>query len=112
MTLPGYPAEAFEGLSEGQVTLEFTIDEEGFVREPRVLESTRPTLDAEALAAVGNFRYAPRFVDGAFVETDDATFTYSFNFASSSQEPKGKDEFMAGFDPSMPPLRGSVSGGK
>ena len=45
MTFPGYPAEAFEGLSEGQVTLEFTIDEEGFVREPRVLESTRPTLD-------------------------------------------------------------------
>ena len=112
MTFPGYSAEAFEGLSEGQVTLEFTIDEEGFVREARVLESTRPTLDADALAAVGNFRYAPRFVDGASVETDDATFTYSFNFASSSQETKGKDEFMAGFDLSMPPLRGSVSGGK
>ncbi|MDE0662165.1 MAG: TonB family protein [Gammaproteobacteria bacterium] len=112
MTYPRYATEAFEGLSEGQVTLGFTIDEEGFVRDPRVLESTRPSLDEGALAAVGGFRYAPRFVDGASVRTDDVTFTYSFDFASSSRESDRRTGFMAGFDLSMPPPRGSMSGAK
>lgn len=106
ITYPKYAAEEFEGLSEGRVTLGFTVDEEGFVRGPRVLESTRPSLDAGALAAVGGFRYAPRFEDGTWVKTDDVTFTYSFNFEDSSQESKGKDGFTTEIDLSSPPRRG------
>jgi len=105
MTYPRYAAVAFEGLSEGQVTLGFTIDVEGFVRDPRVLESTRPSLDAGALAAVGGFRYAPRFVDGASVRTDDVTFTYSFDFVSSSRESDEGPSPWPGFDLSMPPRK-------
>ena len=53
------------GRREGYVVIEFSIDEQGFVTSPDVLEYTgskkfiRATLDA-----LDQWRYAPKFTDG------------------------------------------------
>lgn len=41
----------------GQVVLEFTVDELGFVSEPRVVESSNARLNQEALTSVVLWRY-------------------------------------------------------
>ncbi|MDJ0927762.1 MAG: TonB family protein [Gammaproteobacteria bacterium] len=67
--LPTYPDSAqLEGLS-GSVIVEFTIDEKGFVRDPKVIETDHVAFSGAALKAIEEFRYAPRFLDGQPVKT-------------------------------------------
>lgn len=62
---PVYPYEALARGEEGAVILQFTVDEQGFVREPVALETIGPgSFERHALEAVRSYRYAPRFVDG------------------------------------------------
>lgn len=62
---PVYPRTAAMGRREGYAVIEFSIDEQGFVTSPDVLEYTgskkfiRATLDA-----LDQWRYAPKFTDG------------------------------------------------
>ena len=45
--------------------MDFTVDENGIVRDAKVLESDGgPGFEVSALEAMRAFRYAPRFVDG------------------------------------------------
>ena len=88
----------------GRIVLSFTVDEQGFVRSPRVSSSTAPGLNEAALAAVGQFRYAPRFEDGVPVATSKVNFTVNYDFGETPSA-GGKNKF------SMPPARGSKSGG-
>ena len=54
--------------AEGWVQTEFDVDESGFVRDARVVESAGGDgFEAAALDAVRGFRYAPKFVDGEAV---------------------------------------------
>lgn len=65
---PSYPRAALRRNQEGYVVLEFTVDEMGFVRNPKVVESKGgKTFHEPALEAAKGFRYAPRFVDGKAV---------------------------------------------
>lgn len=64
------PAELIKQPLAGAVVISFTVDEQGFVVNPSVVESTQATLDEAALAIIQGFRYAPRFVDGHAVGTD------------------------------------------
>ncbi len=65
--VPEFPSIA-EG--RGYALIEFTVDEAGFVREPRVLESQGgPAFVRAALDAVAEWRYAPRYEDGQPVPT-------------------------------------------
>ena len=61
-----------------EIKLIFTVDEQGFVRKPRIKSSTEPDLNGEALAAVTEFRYAPKFINGSAVSTDDVSFTIAY----------------------------------
>ena len=74
---PTYPRSALTRNAEGYVLLEFTVDEMGFVREPKVVESRlrewvdgasqsgiAQALESAAIDAAKSFRYAPKFVDG------------------------------------------------
>ncbi len=75
--VPAYPRSALTRNAEGFVLVEFAVDDMGFVREPRVVESklrkqvsglphwgiVRDFEDA-AIDAARKFRYAPKFVDG------------------------------------------------
>ena len=74
---PTYPRSALARNAEGFVLLEFAVDEMGFVREPKVVESKLDkessrvgqsgvvrALEDAAIKAAKRFRYAPKFVDG------------------------------------------------
>ncbi|MDE0053538.1 MAG: TonB family protein [Gammaproteobacteria bacterium] len=80
---PVVPMDAMAKRLKGQVTVSFTVDEQGFVVDPEVSESTQPTLNDATLAMVKGFRYAPRFIDGNPVATAGIEYTEDFAFLSS-----------------------------
>lgn len=69
---PEYPRSALTRDAEGMVLLEFTVDEMGFVRDPKVVDSKGlKAFHEPALEAARGFRYAPRFVDGKAVAVSE-----------------------------------------
>ena len=63
--LPVYPTSEWKRGREGWVNMEFTVDENGIVRDAEVVESEGgPGFEVSALEAMRGFRYAPRLVDG------------------------------------------------
>ena len=83
---PTYPRSALARYTEGWVLLEFAVDEMGFVREPKVIDSKPEgdigwSLQAAAVAAAEGFRYAPRFVDGKPVAVDGVRNRIVFEIA-------------------------------
>lgn len=93
---PRYPAALLSSGIEGHVDLEFTIDTNGFVANPKVIDvvqsnrvrplgrmthdTSRPenSFEAAALEAVKGFRYAPMFRDGVAVPIDNVKTRISF----------------------------------
>lgn len=76
---PQYPREAAIAQIEGYVTLEFTIDELGSVRNPRVIDAKPPRVfNREAVRAILRWKFKPRVVDGQAVSRV-ATQTIEFN---------------------------------
>ncbi len=62
---PSYPYAAIESSRSGWVVLEFAINPAGFVEQPVVIDSQGGfSFERSALAAIGEFRFAPQFVDG------------------------------------------------
>jgi TonB family protein len=60
-----YPQEAKKNNFEGAVLILFTIDEEGYVRDPRVVNGDRESFNNEAIRVVNSFpRWNPGAVDG------------------------------------------------
>jgi TonB family protein len=80
---PSYPFVAREQGITGHVIVEFTVDAEGRVRDPVVIEEQpegRGFADA-ALEAVRRFRYVPRLVDGEFVSVPGVRNRIQFDLA-------------------------------
>jgi TonB family protein len=72
-----YPAEA-KG-REGFASIEFTIDASGFVRDAKLIETQGDeAFGAPGLAAVQDWRYAPRFIDDQPVDTAGAQAKVDF----------------------------------
>ena len=64
-TPPDYPMSYVSRGKSGWVKLQFTVDEQGFVQSPQVLESKGGSLfEKESIEALSQWRYAPKFVDG------------------------------------------------
>jgi len=61
---PTYPPTAVSARLQGIVILEAVVDEEGTVKDVKVLRSVNPLLDREALAAVRQWRYSPVVLNG------------------------------------------------
>ncbi len=62
---PQYPREAAMNQIEGWVRVEFTIDETGSVRSPRIIEARPPRVfDREAIRAILRWKFRPQVVDG------------------------------------------------
>jgi TonB family protein len=59
-TPPVYPPEALEHKLEGDVTLEFAIDEHGAVKNAHAVRSSDPLFESSAVAAISQWRYLPR----------------------------------------------------
>ncbi len=68
---PVYPSHALRMRREGYVLLEFTVDADGSVINPVVIEeSPKGIFGAAAIKAAQSFRYIPTIVDGVRVPTD------------------------------------------
>ena len=75
-----FSASLIEKEMTGDVTLIFTVDEQGFVRNPVIANSNQALLDEAALTMIKGFRYSPRFIDGKPVATKGIEYTASLNF--------------------------------
>ncbi|MEM6639288.1 MAG: energy transducer TonB [Pseudomonadota bacterium] len=66
---PQYPRDArLRGIS-GWVKVEFTINEDGTVSNPSVIDAQpRRTFDREAIRAILRWKYKPRIIDGVAVK--------------------------------------------
>ncbi|XOV90263.1 MAG: TonB family protein [Pseudomonadota bacterium] len=76
---PNYPVDAVEQMENGWVVVEFTVNEEGFVRDPVVAETTSTLFNAAAIEAASRFRFAPRFQDGKPIATPGVRNKISFH---------------------------------
>ena len=63
-TAPDYPPEALKRKLNGDVTLKFTIDEHGVVKDVEVIRSSDPIFEPAAVAAVSQWKYLPRVSAG------------------------------------------------
>lgn len=93
------PAEAIEKRISGEVVLSFTIDEQGFVVDPRVAQSSLSIFNDAAVTMVQTFRYAPRFVDGKPVATDEVIYRERFVPVEPNQTAAASQTF------ERPPIR-------
>jgi TonB family protein len=77
---PRFPARARRvGITSGAVTLEYTVDAAGAVRNPRVVSANPPGMfDDAALRAVEKWRYQPKLDAGRPVES---RLRFTFRFA-------------------------------
>ena len=65
-----YPQEARLKGIRGKVVVQFVVDERGCARQPVVIESVDPLLDAEALRLVRTTRFEPAKKSGAAVAVE------------------------------------------
>ncbi len=78
---PEFPRAAIFGGHEGYAVIEYTIDDQGFVRDPRVLESVGSVVFGEAaMQAISSWRFAPRFENGAAVATTGMRTKVNFSY--------------------------------
>ncbi|HVT73185.1 MAG TPA: energy transducer TonB [Lacunisphaera sp.] len=68
-TMPEYPEALRSSGLKGQAVVTLTINVAGKVIDPVVSRASEPPFGAEALAAVRNWRFVPRVVDGRPVDT-------------------------------------------
>lgn len=79
---PEYPMSALQKGQEGSVIVEFSVDENGFVKNPVVVSADGgKAFHSPALEAVRSFRYAPRFEGGEPVQTSGVKNKISFKLA-------------------------------
>jgi TonB family protein len=71
---PVFSQEAIDDKLSGEVALEFTIDEQGYVRDAAVTRSSNAALNDVAITMIRKYRYAPRFEGGAPVATDSVEY--------------------------------------
>lgn len=77
---PEYPVKAVQSNVEGHVVLEYTVDENGLVQSPAVVDrSGSEAFIGASMIAVDSFRYAPRFVDGKPVPTRGVKNRFTFD---------------------------------
>ena len=81
-TQPRYPISAARSGSEGYTIVELTVDNNGFVQNPKVIESEgSKSFHKASLDAAKKFRYAPRFENGKAVATGGVKYRFSFDLA-------------------------------
>lgn len=65
---PRYPVRALSRGIEGKVTVEFTIDIEGYVKEPKIINSNPPMVfDKAVLTAIGKWKFKPKKINGKLI---------------------------------------------
>jgi periplasmic protein TonB len=76
---PRFPTRAHRmGITEGVVSIAYTVDEQGNVVDPQVVSADPPRVfDEAALDAIRKWRYRPKLVNGATAASRQR-FTFRF----------------------------------
>ena len=75
---PDYPERALDKNIEGDCTLEYSVNAQGRVENPKVLDGCHPLFIRPSLAAANTFRYQPRIVDGKAVAVPAVRNTFHY----------------------------------
>lgn len=75
---PDYPERALDKNIEGDCSVEYTVNPQGRVENPRVLDGCHPLFIRPSLAAANTFRYQPRIVDGRPVAVPAVRNTFHY----------------------------------
>lgn len=75
---PDYPERALDKNIEGDCSVEYTVNTQGRVENPRVLDGCHPLFMRPSLAAANTFRYQPRIVDGKAVAVPAVRNTFHY----------------------------------
>ncbi|MBV4456028.1 MULTISPECIES: energy transducer TonB [Pseudomonas] len=75
---PDYPERALDKSIEGDCSVEYTVNTQGRVENPKVLEGCHPLFMRPSLAAANTFRYQPRMVDGKPVPVPAVRNTFHY----------------------------------
>lgn len=81
---PVYPTRALARRLEGHVLVEFSVTENGAVKDVVVIESTAEIFEQPAIDAVTKFKYKPRVVDGQAVEVHGVRNRIMFDLAMAA----------------------------
>lgn len=77
---PQYPNRALQRGIEGWCQVMFTVDENGGVLDPVVVDADPPEIfDSASLRAVSRFKFNPRTKDGQAVKTPGVQYVFRFN---------------------------------
>lgn len=77
---PQYPNRALQRGIEGWCQVMFTVDENGGVLDPMVVDADPPEIfDASSLRAVTRFKFNPRTVNGQPVKTPGVQYVFRYN---------------------------------
>ena len=80
---PEYPRSLLKKGKEGYAIVNLTIDSDGFVRDPEIISvEGGQAFGKAALAAVGDFRYAPAYIDGKAIEQQNVSYKFNFTLAN------------------------------
>jgi protein TonB len=75
---PDYPERALDKNIEGDCSVEYTVNTQGRVENPKVLDGCHPLFMRPSLAAANTFRYQPRVVDGKAVPVPAVRNTFHY----------------------------------
>ena len=75
---PDYPERAPDKQIEGDCSVEYTVNTQGRVENPKVLEGCHPLFIRPSLAAAATFRYQPRIVEGKAVAVPAVRNTFHY----------------------------------
>ncbi len=75
---PDYPERALDKNIEGDCSVEYTVNPQGHVENPKVLDGCHPLFIRPSLAAANTFRYQPRIVDGQAVAVPAVRNTFHY----------------------------------
>ena len=87
-----YPKIAFENKIEGTVWIRFLIDKEGFIKDPKIMQSVHPSMSFEAIRKIAT---APRWEPGRKNKTPvNVQFSIPVRFDLDSEIPIDDDNMI------------------
>jgi bla regulator protein blaR1 len=85
LATPEYPANALQKGQEGWVRVEFSIDSQGVIVDPRIIgHEPSAIFDRAVLSALKKSRYRPQLLDGQPVIVHGVTETFRFQLSPAS----------------------------
>lgn len=82
---PDYPQRALDKGIQGDCTVSYTVDTQGKVRDPQVVDGCHPWFAQPSLQAARSFRYQPKIVDGRAVEVPGIKNTFHYSIEQGSR---------------------------